>query len=125
MTAIMEHFGQLPDPRTKEHKIVHKMYDIVFITIAAVICGAEDWYDIEDFGEANEGWLSKYLELPGGLPSHDTYNRLFSLFEELLSASRRSRSRRWSGRLRPFRFSGRKSPAGFRSVLSSPPQVSR
>jgi len=81
MTTIMEHFGGLPDPRTKAHKIVHKLYDIVFITIAAVICGAEDWYDIEDFGEANQDWLKKYLELPGGLPSHDTYNRVFSLFD--------------------------------------------
>ncbi|MCO5290123.1 MAG: ISAs1 family transposase [Chitinophagaceae bacterium] len=81
MTAILEHFGQLPDPRTKEHKIIHKLYDIVFITIAAVICGAEDWYDIEDYGEANQQWLSRFLELPGGLPSHDTYNRVFSLFD--------------------------------------------
>lgn len=81
MTAIMEHFGQLPDPRTKEHKIVHKLYDIVFITIAAVLCGAEDWYDIEDYGESNEQWLRQFLELPGGLPSHDTYNRVFSLFD--------------------------------------------
>lgn len=77
----MEHFGQLPDPRTKEHKIIHKVYDIVFISIAAVICGAEDWYDIADFGEDNESWLKDILELPGGLPSHDTYNRLFSLFD--------------------------------------------
>lgn len=38
----------------KGAKIIHKLYDVVFITIAAVICGAEDWYDIEDFGEANE-----------------------------------------------------------------------
>lgn len=81
MTAIMEHFGQLPDPRTKGHKIIHKLHDIVFITIAAVICGAEDWYDIEDFGEANEDWLRQFLELPGGPPSHDTYNRIFSLFD--------------------------------------------
>ena len=78
---IMEHFGQLPDPRTKEHKIIHKLYDIVFITISAVICGAEDWYEIEDYGSDNESWLRQYLELPGGLPSHDTYNRVFSLFD--------------------------------------------
>lgn len=81
MTAIMDYFGQLPDPRTKEHKIIHKLHDIVFITIAATISGAEDWYDIEDFGEANQEWLKTFLELPGGLPSHDTYNRIFSLFD--------------------------------------------
>ncbi len=81
MTAIMEHFGGLPDPRTKEHKIIHKLYDIVFITISAVICGAEDWYDIEDYVQANEHGLGQFLELPGGLPSRDTYNRVFPLFD--------------------------------------------
>jgi predicted transposase YbfD/YdcC len=81
MTAIMEHFGRLPDPRTKVHKIRHKLYDIVFITIAAVICGAGDWYEIEDYGQDNEQWLRQFLELPEGLPSHDTYNRVFSLFD--------------------------------------------
>lgn len=81
MSAIFEHFGGLPDPRTKEHKIEHKLIDIVFITIAAVICGAEDWYDVEDYGEANEEWLKTVLELPNDIPSHDTYNRVFSLID--------------------------------------------
>jgi predicted transposase YbfD/YdcC len=81
MTAIMGYFGRLPDPRTKEYKIRHTLYDIVFITIAAVICGAEDWYEIEDYGRDNAQWLKQFLELPGGLPSHDTYNRVFSLFD--------------------------------------------
>lgn len=81
MTGIMEHFGNLPDPRTKEHKIQHKFIDIVFITIAAVICGADDWEDIEDYGQAKEDWLKTILELPGGIPSHDTFNRVFSLLD--------------------------------------------
>jgi DDE_Tnp_1-associated len=50
MSNIIEHFSSLPDPRTKEHKKEHKLIDILFITIAAVICGAEDWNDIEFYG---------------------------------------------------------------------------
>lgn len=84
MSTILEHFGELPNPRTKEFKIEHKLIDIVFITIAAVICGAEDWYEIEDYGEANESWLKSVLELPNGIPFHDTYNRLFSRIDRRL-----------------------------------------
>jgi hypothetical protein len=51
MSSIIEHFTKLTDPRTKEHKKEHKLIDIVFITIAAVICGAEDWNDIEEYGK--------------------------------------------------------------------------
>ncbi len=47
MTNIVDHFSCLPDPRTKEHKKEHKLIDIIFITIAAVICGDEDWNDIK------------------------------------------------------------------------------
>lgn len=81
MAGIIEHFGNLPDPRTKAHKIQHKLIDIVFIAIAAVICGADDWDDIEDYGQAKQNWLKTILELPGGIPSHDTFNRVFSLLE--------------------------------------------
>lgn len=81
MSSILEHFGSLPDPRTKEHKKEHKLIDIIFITIAAVICGAEDWNDIEQYGEEKEDWLKTILELPSGIPSHDTFNRVFSLID--------------------------------------------
>lgn len=79
MSNIIEHFSSLSDPRTKEHKKEHKLIDILFITIAAVICGAEDWNDIELYGEQKEEWLKTILELPSGIPSHDTFNRVFSL----------------------------------------------
>lgn len=81
MSSIIEHFSNLSDPRTKEHKKEHKLIDIIFITVAAVICGAEDWYDIEEYGEYKEEWLKTVLELPNGIPSHDTFNRVFSLIE--------------------------------------------
>lgn len=81
MSSIIEHFSSLPDPRTKEHKKEHKLIDIIFITIAAVICGAEDWNDIEEYGEEKQEWLKTILELPFGIPSHDTFNRVFSLID--------------------------------------------
>ncbi|KAA6309566.1 hypothetical protein EZS27_038966, partial [termite gut metagenome] len=57
------------------------MEDIIFITIAAVICGAETWNDIENYGKAKESWLRQYLQLPNGIPSHDTFNRFFSALD--------------------------------------------
>lgn len=81
MSSILDHFSNLPDPRTKEHKKEHKLIDIIFITVAAVISGAEDWNDIEDYGDNKEEWLKTVLELPNGIPSHDTFNRVFSLID--------------------------------------------
>ncbi len=80
MTSIMEHFKTLPDPRIDRKKL-HKLQDIIFITIAAAICGCNDWDDIEEYGELNYEWLKTVLELPNGIPSHDTFNRVFSLLD--------------------------------------------
>lgn len=79
--SIIDYFGGVEDPRTKEHKILHKLGDIIFITIAAVLCGADDWYEIEDYGNDKEHWLRTILELPSGIPSHDTFNRVFSMID--------------------------------------------
>jgi predicted transposase YbfD/YdcC len=57
------------------------MEDIIFITISAVICGAETWNEIEDYGKSKETWLRQYLQLPAGIPSHDTFNRFFSALD--------------------------------------------
>jgi len=81
MSSILDHFSNLADPRTKEHKKEHELTDIIFITVAAVICGAEDWYDIEEYGQYKEDWLKTVLELPNGIPSQDTFNRVFSLID--------------------------------------------
>jgi len=80
MTAIMEYFKTLPDPRLDRKKL-HRLDTIIFITIAAVICGAEDWDDIAEYGDANKDWLNIVLDLPNGTPSHDTFNRVFSLLD--------------------------------------------
>lgn len=80
MNSFIDYFSSLPDPRverTREHLLI----DIIFITIAAVICGAETWNDIENYGKSKESWLRKYLKLPNGIPSHDTFNRFFSALD--------------------------------------------
>jgi predicted transposase YbfD/YdcC len=80
MEGIMEHFGNIPDPRI-ERKKLHKLQDIIFITIAATICDIDTWEDIEEWAEIREDWLKTILELPNGIPSHDTINRVFSLID--------------------------------------------
>lgn len=80
MASILDYFEPLPDPR-REHKKRHLLCDIIFITIAAVICGADDWYEIEEYGKYKYEWLKTILALPNGIPSHDTFNRVFSLLD--------------------------------------------
>jgi predicted transposase YbfD/YdcC len=75
--SIYEFANSLPDHR-QEVKVRHLSTDIIFITVAAVICGAQDWEDIEYFGRCKEAFFRKYLLLPNGIPSHDTFNRFFS-----------------------------------------------
>lgn len=77
MAALKEHFGELEAPRA-QHRIEHLLIDIVLITICAVICGAESWVDIENYGLAKQEWLSQFLTLPNGIPSHDTFERVFA-----------------------------------------------
>ncbi|MCI5143606.1 MAG: ISAs1 family transposase, partial [Candidatus Electrothrix sp. ATG1] len=56
----------------------HKLIDIMVIAVCAVICGADDWNAIEKFGRAKQDWFSQFMELPNGIPSHDTFNRIFT-----------------------------------------------
>jgi predicted transposase YbfD/YdcC len=79
-TSIWEHFCLLPDPRVDRTKL-HKLEDILTIALCAVICGAETWVDIADFGKAKEAWLRTFLELPNGIPSHDTFGRVFAALD--------------------------------------------
>lgn len=68
----LPYFAELPDPRRETRNKLHKLTDIIMITLCAVLGGFEDWVSIEDFAYANEGWLRRFLELPNGIPSHDT-----------------------------------------------------
>lgn len=73
-------FGDMTDPRLDRKKL-HSLSDILAIAILAVICGADSWVDIQNFGLARQEWLSQFLGLEGGIPSHDTFRRVFSLIE--------------------------------------------
>lgn len=80
LEAIEEHFSKVTDPR-KDRTKDHKLIDIIAIAVCAVICGAEGWTDIENFGQSKEMWLRTFLELPNGIPSHDTFGRVFSMID--------------------------------------------
>lgn len=77
VASIEEHFGDLEDERKAKGKR-HELLDIIVIAVCAVICGAESWTDIELFGKAKQRWLAQYLALPHGIPSHDTFGRVFA-----------------------------------------------
>lgn len=78
--SIKQYFEDLPDQRKQKGKR-HKLIDIITIAICAVICGADDWASIEGYGNAKQDWLETFLELPHGIPSHDTIGRVFSWLE--------------------------------------------
>ena len=70
-------FAQVEDPRIERTKH-HRLRDIIIIAICGVICGADGWVGIEEFGKAKEAWLTEVLQLPNGIPSHDTFGRVFA-----------------------------------------------
>jgi predicted transposase YbfD/YdcC len=74
--TIVKHFATLPDPRMDRTKL-HKLTDIMTIAICSVLCMGDTYVDMEDFGQAKAEWLSTFLALPNGIPSHDTFNRVF------------------------------------------------
>jgi predicted transposase YbfD/YdcC len=77
-TALIEkHFSTLRDPRA-EHSIEHLLLDIIVITLCATICGANDWEAVAEYGRTKYEWLKTFLALPKGIPSHDTFGRLFA-----------------------------------------------
>ena len=88
-TSIIDYFSQLPDPRPGRNT-QHKFTDIIILSILAVLCGAESYDSIEEFGKARIDSLKQFLQLPNGIPSHDTINRVISMvkpeqFEKIFS----------------------------------------
>ena len=75
--TLQEHFASLEDPRVERTKH-HQLLAIITIALCAVICGADTWVDVEEFGHAKRAWLETFLELPNGIPSHDTFGRVFA-----------------------------------------------
>ena len=73
---IASSFAELQDPRHLINQ-AHLFIDILVISICAIVCGADDWEAVADYAEAKEEWLATFLALPGGVPAHDTFWRVF------------------------------------------------
>src|SRR5579859_7684905 len=75
--TLQEHFATLQDPRVERTKH-HQLLAIITIALCAVICGADTWVEVEEFGKAKRAWLETFLDLPNGIPAHDTFGRVFA-----------------------------------------------
>ena len=77
--TFLQHFETIQDPRVDNHNRRHELTDIFVMTILGTICGADGWNEIYDFALAKRSWLETFLALPNGIPSHDTFRRIFFL----------------------------------------------
>src|SRR4051812_7172070 len=77
LEALVDKFAQIEDPRC-DWRVEHKLLDILVIAVCAVIGEAESFEDIALYGRCKRGWLGRFLELPGGIPSHDTFRRVLT-----------------------------------------------
>jgi predicted transposase YbfD/YdcC len=78
--TIAFHFRKIKDPRINRHKR-HQLLDIIVIALCAVLCGAKDWQQVETFGKQRLDWLRRFMKLANGIPSHDTFERVFDRIE--------------------------------------------
>jgi hypothetical protein len=78
--SLIEHFQDLPDPRVNRTKD-HDLIDLLVIAVCALLCAGESFNDMEDFGHAKHDWFKTFLTLRNGIPSHDTFNRLFAALD--------------------------------------------
>jgi hypothetical protein len=80
MDSPLKHFADLHDPRVERTR-EHLLEEILLITIAAILSGANGWNEIEDYAHSKHVWFKSFLTLPSGIPSHDTFNRVFSALD--------------------------------------------
>ncbi len=80
--TLFAHFSEMEDPRVDRTKR-HHLIDIITIAICAIVCGADNWTEVALFGKAKKEWFQTFLALPNGIPSHDTFGRLFSLLDPI------------------------------------------
>ena len=78
---LVEHFANVPDPRSPHRHKDHRLIDILVIGLCTLLCGGETFEDMELFGKSKLAWLKTFLELPNGIPSHDTFNRVFAALD--------------------------------------------
>ena len=94
LERLVGHFGAVGDPRCRG-KVEHRLTDILVIAVCAVIACAESWNDIALYGRSKLAWLGTFLELPNGIPSHDTFRRVFYQIP-LIRTHAPSRAARWT-----------------------------
>ncbi len=78
--SIIDAFSDLPDPRLDRTKR-HQLSDILIITLCGAICGVDNWVEMERFGGAKIKWFRSFLDLPNGIPSHDTIGRVYAALD--------------------------------------------
>jgi predicted transposase YbfD/YdcC len=78
--SLIEHFEKLPDPRVNRTKD-HDLIDVLIIALCSLLCAAESFYDMEEFGRAKQDWFKTFLALRHGIPSHDTFNRVLAALD--------------------------------------------
>ena len=75
-TSLFAYFADLEDPRQEKNR-KHPLMNIMAIALLGVVCGADNWVDIERYGKAKQAWLGQFLDLSNGIPSHNTFGRVF------------------------------------------------
>jgi predicted transposase YbfD/YdcC len=78
--SVIEHFSGMEDPRSDQGKR-HPLLSIIVIALCGVICGADGWTQIEEFGKDKQSWFESFLELPNSIPSEDTFRRVFAVID--------------------------------------------
>lgn len=78
--SLVEHFSVMKDPRMERTRL-HSLTDLMVVALCAVLCGADSWVEVEEFGRSKASWFRQFLKLPNGIPSHDTFGRVFSLLD--------------------------------------------
>jgi len=78
--SLVAHFACMPDPRMNRRK-AHDLVDILVIAVCTLLCAGETFNDMEDFGKAKRDWFKTFLNLRNGIPSHDTFNRVFAALD--------------------------------------------
>ena len=79
--SIIECFGDISDPRRNNANKQHELIDVLVIALCGMLSAADDWVSIAQYGKSKEDWFSQFLELPNGIPSHDTFNRIFAAID--------------------------------------------
>ncbi len=78
--SLIRHFEKLPDPRVNRTKD-HDLIDVLVIALCSLLCAAESFDDMEEFGQAKQDWFKTFLGLRNGIPSHDTFNQVFAALD--------------------------------------------